>query len=160
MRISPDQKRRQAEKIRCRVTELLSSVGFHRLRSTSWVRETEHLIQRIHLHLFTFDSSFRVHLSIHVRSFSEEESVLNGIQSFDGWYEHPKTGLRKPRKYVFRFNRLDESVEKCALELFAYCQDVAEPWFQEHGDPHQLLSRSDSPLSEPAQRALKRRLAS
>ena len=159
MRIDSGTKRRQADKIRREVTNGLSKLGFRRLRTTSWVREREHIIQRIHFHLFSFDTSFRVHLSIHVRGLESEDSVLNGLSSFDGWYLSKKSTMTKGRKYSFQFNRTPESVKQCAAELVAYCQDVAEPWFRDNEDLERLLNDADSPLSLEAKRALMKRLA-
>ena len=158
MRIDSETKRKQAERIRRIVTKSLLEGGFKRHRTTWWVREKEHILQLIHFHLFTFNTSFRVHLSIHVRDFDGEDSVLNGLSSHDGWFEHKTSWLRKPKKYVFRFNRLPESVDKCAAELVAYCMDVAEPWFRDHESLEKLLNDKDSPLSEVAKEALRNRL--
>ncbi len=157
MRIDPDTKRKQAERIRRALTKELFHLGFKRFRRSNWIREREHIIQRIHLHVFTFDTSFRVHLSVHVKD-SDDQDQLNGLSSFDGWYRHHKNQVTKPRKYVFHFNRMANSVDHCVSELFAYCRDVAEPWFDEHNNLDHLLNDSDSPLSEDAKGTLRNRL--
>lgn len=157
MRIDSETKRRQAERVRKEFTKGLSKLGFARSGTTFWIREREHIVQGIHIHLFTFDTTFRVHLFIHVKGVKDEQG-LNGISSYDGWYSASRGWLRKPRKYVFRFNRMDASVAKCASELLAYCQDIAEPWFSDNCDLARLLKDKDSPLSEDGKRALQPRL--
>lgn len=157
MRIDPETKRKQAERIRLDFTKRISTFGFNRLRTTYWGRERSDIIQKIHFHLFSFDTSFRVHLAVHVKE-GEDNWSLNGFHSFDGWFTK-ETGLfRKPRKYIFHFNRMDDSAEQCASELFAFCQDVAEPWFKYYENIDRLLNDVASPLDEDAKLALRKRL--
>lgn len=106
-------------------------------------------MHKIHLHLFRSDTWFRVHLAIHVKD--ADDWGLNGIDS-SGF---PGQG---PRRYNFRFNRLEDSIDRCVSELVAYCDDVAEPWFARYDDMDRLLHDANSPLYEESKVVLRKRL--
>ena len=97
-------------------------------------------VQFVHLHLFTFDPSFRVHLGIRVLNDTFSALALNGLMSHDGW-------ALAARKYVFSFSTSENSIKKCAGELVAYVSEVGVPWFERFAAPGALLAQ-DSPLSD------------
>jgi hypothetical protein len=59
-------KRRLAEVIRRRFTDGLTPTGFLRTKPAFWVRPKVHCLEFVHLHLFTFAPSFRVHFGVRV----------------------------------------------------------------------------------------------
>jgi hypothetical protein len=141
------EKRNRAEAVRRRLSRGLAVHGFRRTKSTFWTREHEFAVDFVHLHLFTFAPSFRVHLGIRVLNDPFEAAALNGLSSYDGWY-----GDR--RQYVFDYSSGDESVERCADNLTRFVVDVGIPWFARFVDPTALSAVVDSPLTSDARTAL------
>ena len=141
-------KRKQAEAVRRRFSDGVSSLGFLRGKVSFWVRERALWAEFVHLHLFTHSPSFRVHLGIRVLNDASQAPSLNGLSSADGWYDGA-------RKYLFGFSTDPASVLACADQLAQFVQDVALPWFARFGDIDTLLGASDSPLDTDARARLR-----
>jgi hypothetical protein len=146
------EKRNRAEAVRRRLSRGLEPLGLRRTKTSFWTREREFVVEFIHLHLFTFDWSFRVHLGVRVLNDSFEAAALNGLYTPDGWYGD------RPR-YDFLFSDDEESVNRCADDLVRFVRDVASPWFERFVDPRALLTIADSPLTEDERTALAEALA-
>jgi hypothetical protein len=144
-------KRRLAEVIRRRFTGHLTATGFLRTKPTFWVRPKVHRLEFVHLHLFTFGPSFRVHFGVRVLNDTFPAAALNGLSSADGFY-----GPR--REFVFKFSEREESLEACAADLARCVTTVGLPWFARLFDTEALLS-STSPLGPDARAALRKALA-
>lgn len=145
-------KRNGAEAVRRRLARALAPRGFLRTKTSFWTRQQEVVIHFIHLHLFTFAPSFRVHLGIRVLNDSFEAVALNGLASHDGWY-----GDR--RQYMFEYSERNESIERCADNLLRFVDDVAIPWFERFVTAETLMTASGSPLAEDERAALGEALA-
>jgi hypothetical protein len=92
-------KRRAAEKVRRAVTKHLSASGFVRGKSTFWARPRGHVIEFVHLHLFTFEPAFRAHCGIRVLNDDFVAAALNGPDSDGCW-----TNRRQMYSLAFRAN--------------------------------------------------------
>ena len=149
--INPDPKLKRAlsEKIRRRLSSSLEALGFSRAKTTFWIRPQEHTVEFVHLHLFSFAASFRVHLGIRVRNDKFEAIALNGLHSLPGRYENGS-------RYNFRFTTKPETIDRCSSELFRFVVERGEPWFHRFGHIENLLELSDSPLNAEEKSCLKR----
>ncbi len=125
----------------------VAQLGFTRLRTSWWERQQRVLFQRIHIHKFTFTTSFRVHAALHLVGFEEDGVWLNGLSSHDGWFEQPRSGV-PARRYSFDFTESSSSWEPCADELFAFTSDILLPWFDRWSDISALQLEPSSPLHE------------
>jgi hypothetical protein len=143
-------KRRLAEVIRRRFTGGLAPTGFLRTKPTFWVRPKSHRLEFVHLHLFTFAPSFRVHLGVRVLNDTFPAAALNGLSSADGFY-----GPR--REFIFDFSEREESLEACVANLVRFVTAVGLPWFDRFSDTESLLA-STSPLGPDGRAALREAL--
>ncbi len=112
----------------CRLfTDKVADLGFARDRTVWWKRRCGSIIQGIHLHKFSFTTSFRVHAAIHLADFDAPDAPwLNGISSYDGWYEEGDTQVLRrtnpsvARRYSFDYTESPGSWQACVDELFAF----------------------------------------
>ena len=114
-------------------TAKVESLGFTRLGTAWWERTHGALLQRIHIHKFTFTTSFRVHAPIHLIGFEQDVHWLNGMSSQDGYFEHRVLGL-PVRRYSFRFTESSSTWEPCADSLVRFTRDILIPWFDKWTD--------------------------
>ncbi len=128
-------------------SEQVTSLGFTRLKTVWWERKADVIIQKIHIHKFSFTTSFRVHAAIHLEGFDEDVHWLNGMHSHDGWYETRVLGLPL-RRYSFDYTESSSSWQPCADSLFEFTRDVLVPWFEKWADISTLKTHRDSPLHE------------
>src|ERR1700741_4015599 len=77
------EKRRAAEAIRRDFSKRVAQHGFRRTKTTFWSRGRPGFIQFVHVHLFTFDSSFRAHLGIRLLNDPFDAAALNGPSSHE-----------------------------------------------------------------------------
>ena len=133
----------------------VSSFGFVRTRKMFWVREREHTIEFIHLHLFgssrgapiNASVQFRAHFGIRVLNDTFPAEALNGPSSTP---ELVKAGL-----YHLRFNASSgDSYSRCIDDLSRFVAEQGEPWFSRHASSTFLIEANDSPLSAQARIAL------
>jgi hypothetical protein len=136
-------------------TEQLAPVGFSRLKTSWWERKSGLFYQRIHVHKFTFTTSFRVHAALHLAGLDEEAVSLNGIYSCDGWFERRILGLPVGR-HSFDYTESPDTWQRSADTLFLFARDVLLPWFDEWSDAARLQEKPDSPLNEQQKNFLKR----
>jgi hypothetical protein len=125
----------------------VASLGFVRLKTAWWERKEGMLLQMIHIHKFTFTTSFRVHAANHLEGFDEDVHWLNGMSSHDGWYERHILGL-PVRLYTFDYTESSSSWQPSADILFEFTRDILIPWIEKWSDVSVLQTRSDSPLNE------------
>jgi hypothetical protein len=71
-------KRSAAERVRRSVTSKLQALAFIRGKTSFWARPQTHVIEFLHLHLFTFAPAFRVHTGIRVLNDAFVAAALNG----------------------------------------------------------------------------------
>ena len=142
-----DKKREQLAKTKIlrRFSKYVESLGFRRSKSSFFIRPGQHLIEFIHVHKYSFDSDFRVHLGLRVLTDPFEAVALNGPDS------HEAVCLKK---YDFHFDESAESVEECAESLFRFCAEEGEAWFKSWRNLERLLQDQDSPLGTDAKKAL------
>lgn len=139
-------KRRTAERVRRALTKMLAPRGFVRGKSTFWVRPKQHVVEFLHLHLFTFGPVFRAHSGIRVLNDAFEAPALNGPSSDD-------CGTETRRTYNLDFAVDDASIARCASEITRFCSEVAEPWFERFGTVPALIA-VNSPLNDQERRNL------
>jgi hypothetical protein len=145
-------------------TDKVDDLGFKRDRTSWWKRKSGALIQGIHLHKFSFTTSFRVHAAIHLADFDAPDAPwLNGMSSYDGWYEAPRPSgpfqRSEPpvvRRYSFDYTESSGSWQPCADELFAFARDILIPWFDRWADVGRLLKDAHSPLTDDQRAFLNR----
>lgn len=136
-------------------TTEVAELGFARDRTAWWKRTSGALVQGIHLHKFSFTTSFRVHSAIHLAEFDAPDAPwLNGMSSYDGWYESPRPSgpFRRDepplaRRYSFDYTKAPGTWQPVADELFAFTRDVLVPWFERWTDMKRLLTETNSPLT-------------
>jgi len=143
-------KRRAAERVRRLATEGLRPLGFIPGKTSFWARQQTHVIEFLHVHLFTFAPAFRAHAGIRVLNDTFGAAALNGPSSDD---------YRSVAGSAYRLEFADSKVsaEACASEIARFCSDVAEPWFERFREPHALLT-AESPLTDDARSRLERSL--
>ena len=133
------------DKILRRLSKLLEGLGFTRSKTTFFIRRSQHLIEFIHLHKYSCDADFRVHLGLRVLTDPFEAVALNGPDSH---------GAVCRKEYDFHFDESAESIERCAESLFRFCAEDGEVWFKSWRDIERLLKHSSSPLDTEAKNAL------
>ncbi len=144
-------KNKQKEIIFKAITVSLADLEFHRTKSTFWVKELSNTIQFIHIHTFSFDYSFRIHLGIRVKNDSFDAASLNGPSSFDGWW---KNGKLFNNKRQLGFDEQEASITTCTQSIIDYAKTIALPWFSMFADDKELLSNKDSPLGNEEKASL------
>ena len=142
--------RANKEKVLRRTAKLLLSAGFIRTKPTFFTRVTSLVIEFVHIHKFSFDSSFRVQLGLRVISDPFEAVALNGLNS--DAYRGPDSSTGK--RYNFRFHESDDTLDRCATNIAQFIRDVGEPWFSSCRDLSKLTSSQTSPLHMEAKAAL------
>ncbi|RNB92508.1 hypothetical protein EDM56_02090 [Brevibacillus fluminis] len=124
-----------SELIKKRLALSLKPFGFIRTKPTFYTRIKQDRIEFIHLHKFSFDSSFRVHVGVRFLADSFEAVALNGIDS----------DFLRP-EFSFGFTQDDGSVNHCVSELMRFLQSFGFNWFEEWSNPHTLLNAENSPI--------------
>jgi hypothetical protein len=137
-------------KILRRVGWILEQLGFERSRQTFFVRRREHVIEFVHLHKFSFDSSYRIHLGLRVLNDTFQAPSLNGPHSDDYRGPNSPNGSR----YSLRYGPEPATILRCVEEIFRWCLDVGEPWFERNRDPTRLI-QDGSPLNKSEQERLR-----
>ena len=136
-------KHQQKEKIFRIISKELAESGFYRTKPTFWVKELKNTIEFIHIHTFSFAYSFRIHLGIRVKNDSFDAIALNGLSSFDGWWQKDK---KDGEVRVLKFNELDDSIGSCAKNITDFIELIGLPWFELFEDDNELLHNQNSPL--------------
>ena len=142
------------QKILRRLSKRLKQIGFERYKSTFFVRPKDKFTQFIHIHKFTFSADFRVHLGIRVLNDEKEYFHLNGIESSQYQFKNSPSG----KKYNFRYHKTDETIERCVENIFQFCVEVGEKWFERWSDYEKLINSEDSPLNDEEKSLLKKTL--
>lgn len=126
------------------VAKLLAPLGFRRAKMTFFFRRQQWVFEFIHLHKYRAGPWYRVHLGIRVLNDVIPAAALNGPDS------HPYTCTPSPNGSQYHLDFLPDqaSIEKCSAEIYRWCFEVGEPWFNRFRDPHILLSDLTSPLHE------------
>lgn len=139
------------QKILRRISKRLKEFGFERYKSTFFVRRKDKFTQFIHLHKFTFAAEYRVHLGIRVLNDMNEFWHLNGINSSPYQCKNSPSG----KKYNFRYHKTDETIERCVENIFQFCVEVGEKWFDKWNSFEKLITSPDSPLDIEEKNLLK-----
>jgi hypothetical protein len=127
-------------------TKQVERLGFSKLKTSWWERRGDVLLQKIHIHKFTFTTNFRVHAAVHLVGFEKDLCWLNGMHSHDGWFEKQVMGLPIGR-YNFDYGESPASWQPAADNLFMFTKDVLVPWFEKWSDIERLTSDANSPLN-------------
>ena len=141
------EKRNLAAKVHRLLTKQLAAHGYVRGKSTFWSRPREHVVEFIHLHLYSFAPSFRVHCGVRVLNSGFEAIALNGLHSDE---QHPRP--------LMEFSTNPDSLNECVANITQYCATACEAWFNEFKTTESLLS-TNSPLSNDDRAALQSALA-
>ena len=104
------------------------------------MRSKEHVVEFVHLHLFTFAPAFRAHCGIRVLNDRLDAPALNGPDS-----DSTPSGAK--RAYSLEFTDDEKSLDRCADAIARWCGDVAEPWFASFASVEMLLAPG-SPLQD------------
>lgn len=142
-------------KILRRVASLVTQIGLCQSRSTFFVRRQEHVIEFVHLHKFSFDSGYRIHLGIRVLNDTFQAPSLNGPHSDE--YRGPDSP--NGSRYFLRYGPVPETIDRCAEEIHRWCVEVGEPWFAFFRDPIRLFEDAASPLNAKEKERLRLALA-
>ena len=134
-------KRSQADKVRRRLTTLLSAEGFARTKTSLWISGSGPVTQFVHMHLFSFEPGFCVHFGVRVLNDPFPALGLNGPSSHGA-------------PYNLQFDDTEESIVRCAFEASRYYADVGRSWFGRWREPQRLVDDPSSPLSPEARSAL------
>ncbi len=134
--------RSNADKVLRRFANNIKDLGFKRTKPTFFVREVDFLIEFIHIHKYTFDSTFRMHICLRVLNESRDFIALSG-----------PTDRELQEGTNFRFGKDIESVEACAVRMAEFVHSHAELWFSTWHD-RKLLLADGSPLYDDQKLAL------
>jgi len=132
-------------KILRRLAKRLHVLGFSRCKSSFFIRPAPHLIEFVHVHKYTFDADFRVHLGLRVLGDPFEAVALNGPDSHAAVYR---------KEYDFHFDESADSIERCAEKIFLFCLEVGQTWFENWRSLDRLVEQDHSPLAPEAKKAL------
>jgi len=141
------EKRNLAAKVHRLLTKQLAPYGYVRGKSTFWSRPNKHVVEFIHLHLYSFAPAFRVHCGVRVLNSGFEAIALNGLHSDE---RHPRLSME--------FSTTPDSQNECVANITQYCTTECEAWFNEYKTIESLLSKN-SPLSSDDRAALQIALA-
>lgn len=144
---------RNAQKVARLLANRLKPLGFERTKTSIFTRPRPLVIEFVHIHKFSFDASFRVHLGVRVRTDSFPGVHLNGPSSDE--MRDPQDPSRK--RYIFSFGPDAASWDACAEQLLQYVLQEGSAWFASMEGQERLLSPS-SPLTHEARLALQREL--
>ena len=147
--------RSNKEKVLRQLAKNLASAGFRRTKPTFFTRLSLPVIEFVHLHKFTFEPSFRIHLGIRVVNDPLSAVALNGATSDEYRGQNSPAGVH----YNFRFHEAQETLDRCASNVAEFISTIAEPWFQSCRNHEALASSPKSPLNAEARAALARALA-
>jgi hypothetical protein len=142
------------QKVLRRISNRLKAIGFERYKTNIFLRPKDKFTQFIHLHKFTFNSAYRIHLGIRVLNDSDDFFHLNGIDSSAYGTKDSPNGKR----YNFRYHKTDETIERCVENIFQFCVEVGEKWFERWSDYEKLINSEDSPLNDEEKSLLKKTL--
>lgn len=149
--MDPKVVRSRKDKVLRQLARLLAPFGFKRTKPTFFTRRHGLVVQFIHTHKFSFTESFRVHLGVRVLADVKDYVHLNGPDSTP-WQARGAPG---GRKFDFSFHGQELQVDKAAVELAAFVEYVAQPWFGRFAASDALLGPG-SPLSADEQEQLRR----
>jgi hypothetical protein len=144
------QESRDAQKVLRLLAKKVRSFGFERTKPTFFTRSSQHVLEFVHVHKFTFAPSFRVHFGVRVRSETFPAAHLNGPSSD----EILDPELPSRRRYRFEFGTEEESWEECAQEMYQCVATEGLQWFESMNDRDKLLSPA-SPLTANSKEALR-----
>ena len=149
---SPEKKQesRDAQKVLRLLAKKLRTFGFERTKPTFFTRRSQHVLEFVHVHKFTFAPSFRVHFGVRVRSEEFPAAHLNGPSSD----EILDPELPSRRRYRFDFDAGEESWAVCAQQMYQCVATEGLQWLMSVGDTEYLLSPT-SPLAPDAKEALR-----
>jgi hypothetical protein len=119
-----------------RVGTLLAPLGLQRRKTTFFVRCRAWVAEFVHLHKYRSAPAYRVHLGIRVLNDTFSALALNGPHSVNG------------SPYALANGRDEASTQRCAEEVYRWCLEVGEPWFQQFRDLSALLTEAASPLRD------------
>jgi hypothetical protein len=114
----------------------IKELGFDRTKPTFFVRESDFVIEFLHLHKFSFGPCFRMHICIR---------VLNDTRSFVALSGPSEKELDST--VSFDFDDSKESIEGCATNMAEFVVTHVEPWFQQWAKGEALLN-DNSPLHD------------
>ncbi|NOU73735.1 hypothetical protein GC098_20315 [Paenibacillus sp. LMG 31458] len=124
------------EEIRKKLALSLKQFDFKRTKPTFYTRLKKDRIEFLHLHKFSFDTSFRVHVGVRFLCDSFEAVALNGIDS----------DFFRP-EYNFVFGQDEESVYRCVSEMLRFIQSKGFKWFEDWSNHATLLNAENSPIN-------------
>jgi hypothetical protein len=149
---SPEKKQesRDAQKVLRLLAKKLIALGFGRTKPTFFTRSSQHVLEFMHVHRFTFAPSFRIHFGVRVRSEAVPAVHLNGPSSDE--ILDPKLPSR--RRYRCEFDTGEASWEVCAQTMYQCVATEGLQWFESTSGTETLLSPA-SPLTASAREALR-----
>lgn len=121
--------RRDAERVRRLITPALRTLGFVRTKTSWWVREKEHTAEFVHLHKYSGNAYFRIHIGLRILSSATDSVALNGPESSPDWKLPP----------VFGFGE-DYMIDRCAQSIVSFVREIGEPWWDDR-TPQIVLRR-------------------
>lgn len=117
------------------VAKSLQAHGFSHTKATFFTRVNQQQVEFVHMHVFSFAPSFRVHLGVRAAEDLFEAVSLNGPTSDD---------VRKD--FDLRFTTVADSLSICAAEAVRYVEVVGLPWFKEQiSTENALVKNSEGP---------------
>jgi hypothetical protein len=141
--MEPRVKRNLAAKVHRLLTKELASYGYTRGKPTFWSRPNKYVVEFIHLHLYSFAPTFRVHCGVRVLNSDFQAVALNGLHSDE----------QRPRLAI-EFSATPDSLDDCVANISQYCTTTCEAWFNDFKTVESLLG-AGSPLSREDREALK-----
>ena len=139
--------RSNADKVLRLFAKDIKELGFIRTKPTFFVRETDLVLEFIHLHKYSFGSCFRMHICLRILNEDLDFVALAGVTENDL--------LDRAR---FEYDESMESVKACASFMSEFVFSYANLWFKKFHDRSVLL-KNDSPLYDAQKVALKTAMA-
>ncbi|MES2321044.1 MAG: hypothetical protein V4633_02150 [Pseudomonadota bacterium] len=102
------------------VAKSLQVHGFSHTKTSFFTRVNQQKVEFVHLHVFSFEPSFRVHLGVRAAEDLFRAVSLNG-----------PTSDYVGKDFDLRFTAVADSLPVCAAEVVRYVEVVGLPWFKE-----------------------------
>lgn len=131
-----------ADKVLRKFAKKIAKYGFLRTKPTYFVRESELVLEFIHVHKYTFGPCFRMHVCIRVLNESSDSVALAG-----------PTEKELQQQIQFVYDASAESLESCAEIMSGFVEQHVEPWFKKWSE-RKLLLQKESPLYHHQKEAL------
>lgn len=139
-----------AQKVLRMLAKALTPLGFTRTKPSFFTRGSDLVVEFVHIHKYTFGSTFRIHFGVRVLNDAWPNVALNG-PCVEGILNSESS------RYTvrFEFGPDSTSMAECAQLMADVIRLQGEPWFAAMRPLDKLLDSTASPLRTDSKAALR-----